>query len=189
MNRAGTLLIVVAGLSAMLAALGATYLSSLRSRTADNERNFVDAQARLLLYSACAFITERNGAISIPPHLAERVFPFFPHDHTLLGLPARHDCPSDTWFRIVAVDPAANPIIFNVTVGIGLTRGVRTDTEAGDMNAQMPEVAAAVGLPSSTDRDELARREHLEFYQVNWSVGTPGHVTTITRLSTAPTDW
>lgn len=186
MNRTGTLLIVVAGLSAMLAALGATYLSSLRTRTADNERNFVDAQARLLLYSACAFITERNGVISGGSHPNERPFPFFPHDRTVAGpLQARHDCPSDTWFRIVATDPA----VFQVTVGIGLTRGVRTDVEAAAMSTQMPAVTTAVGLPSAADRDELARREHLEFYQVNWSAGSPGHVTTITRLATAPGTW
>lgn len=185
LSRRGTLLIIVAGLSAMLATLGATYLSSLRSRSRESGRNYVDAQARLLLYAACAFITERGGIISAGSEIA---FPFYsPETSTDLASASTlnlvaEDCPSDTWFRVHQVDAST----FTVTVGIGLTRGVRNATEASQVDAAVRE---AVGMPdfgASGDLTALSRSEHREYFQVTW---TSPHITGITRLSTVPGTW
>lgn len=194
MNRRGALLLIVAGLSAMLAVLGTTYLSTLRSRTADNDRNFVDAQARLLLYAACAFITERQGVINAGTHPEERAFPFVTVDRAQGAAPyqrVRRDCPTDTWFRIVATGPTA----FTVTVGIGLTRGVRDLTERNQISAKAPlavgvDLPQALGLPIVADLPALAATEHREFYTVSINAVGPGaYVTGMTRLGVEPGVW
>lgn len=59
--RRGTLLVIVAGLSAMLATLTLTYLASVRSRANDGTEEIMEAQARILLLSACAFICESRN--------------------------------------------------------------------------------------------------------------------------------
>jgi len=73
-------------------------------------------------------------------------------------LQTRPDCPKDTWFRIRRLDP----VTYIVTVGIGLTRGMRSDVESAWVPA---DIATAVGLPSAAERSDLERREHVEFYQ------------------------
>ncbi len=196
MHRQGTLLLIVAGLSAMLAVLGTTYLSTLRSRTADNDRNFIDAQARLLVYAAAAFIAERQGIISSGAHPNEVAFPLVTVDRAVGGPPftaVRRDSPHDTWFRIVMVDPTT----FTVTVGIGLTRGLRDATDRLNITSKDPMTvgvdlvhANALGLPLTADLPTLAATEHREFYRVRINEPIPGaYVTEITRLGAAPGTW
>lgn len=194
MNRRGALLLIVAGLSAMLAVLGTTYLSTLRSRTADNDRNFIDAQARLLIYAACAFITERQGVINSGTHPDEKAFPFITVDRAQGAAPFQHvrrDCPTDTWFRIVPVDPTT----FTVTVGIGLTRGVRDATERTQITSKVAltvgvDLPQALGLPVVVELPALAATEHREFYTVRINAVGPGaYVTAMTRLGVEPGVW
>lgn len=193
-HRRGALLLIVAGLSAMLAVLGTTYLSTLRSRTADNDRNFIDAQARLLVYAAAAFIAERQGIISAGAHPDERAFPFVTVDRAVGAAPfeaVRRDSPPDTWFRIVVVDPTT----FTVTVGIGLTRGIRDATDRDRITSKLPmtvgvDIPNALGLPLVADLPTLAATEHREFYTVRINAPGPGaYVTQITRLGVEPGTW
>jgi hypothetical protein len=177
MSRRGTLLIIVAGLSAMLAALSATYLSSIRSRERESDRAYVDAQARILLYAACQFIVDHDGLN------VAGVYPFYSWNRSvdaLGGAVAAFDpaegCPTDTWFRVAGTGPD-----FEVMVGVDLSRGIRGST-AGDYATDTAAIPAlvqqAIGIPSLSNVPKFQRQGHRETYRVTWSGGA---ITTIQR--------
>lgn len=177
-HRRGTLLIIVAGLSAMLATISAAYLSSLRSRTRENDRNYVDAQARILAYSAAAFIAEKKGIFAG----TEYIFPIFSLDR--VGSPTvsrvAENCPTDTWIRI---KPSGVGTVFNVTVGVGLTRGI---SDYGTDEGNVPTVAAeALGKPASADLASLERSEYREYYTMQWTGSAVNQITRISNKSGA----
>lgn len=58
MNRRGTVLIIVAGLSALLASLALTFLVRQRSSQQETIRFEQDIQARIMLVAACNYISE-----------------------------------------------------------------------------------------------------------------------------------
>ncbi|HYE04378.1 MAG TPA: hypothetical protein VEL07_02550 [Planctomycetota bacterium] len=72
--RAGTVLIVVAGIAALLAALAIAFLASVRDGAATTEAAVRDAQARLMLHAACAYVLEA-GRLGYGPSRAQAVLP------------------------------------------------------------------------------------------------------------------
>jgi hypothetical protein len=57
-QRSGTILIIVAGLSALLAALGITFITRMRSDSEENAVVLRDMQARIMLLAGCDYVLE-----------------------------------------------------------------------------------------------------------------------------------
>lgn len=140
MARRGTLLVIVAGLSAMLASLTLTYLVSVRSRAGDGNDMVFATQARLLLYGACTFICEARGNEGpittdgayaadpyrggVPPVGASRPYPLVPRQWPPLA---------------IAADPMTQQWLENPTLDL--------NTGAGLVNARL---IAHPGSPTDT---------------------------------------
>jgi hypothetical protein len=56
--RSGTILIMVAGLSALLVSMTLVFLSQMRTQAEESNDVVRDAQARIMLYAACSYILE-----------------------------------------------------------------------------------------------------------------------------------
>jgi hypothetical protein len=56
--RSGTVLIVVAGLSALLVSMTLVFISQMRTQAEESDDVVRDAQARIMLYAACSYILE-----------------------------------------------------------------------------------------------------------------------------------
>lgn len=74
--RSGTILIIVAGVAALLASLALAFLARQRATAEETARFTADAQARLMLVAACSYVCEgsRLGydtAVATDPHHRE----------------------------------------------------------------------------------------------------------------------
>lgn len=58
--RAGTILIIVAGIAALLASLALAFLARQRATAEESARFTADAQARLMLVAACSYVCEAS---------------------------------------------------------------------------------------------------------------------------------
>jgi hypothetical protein len=58
--RAGTILIIVAGISALLASLAVAFMLRVRQGADTTEAVLLEAQARLMLHAACAYVLESS---------------------------------------------------------------------------------------------------------------------------------
>ncbi len=59
-HRTGTILIIVAGVSALLASLAITFLSRMRNDVQESQQMMQEAQARIMLSAACCYIMEAS---------------------------------------------------------------------------------------------------------------------------------
>jgi hypothetical protein len=69
-SRSGTILIIVAGISALLASLTVTFLARMRADAEEMQITVRDAQARIMLMAACNWIQEASR-IGWPPPSAD----------------------------------------------------------------------------------------------------------------------
>jgi hypothetical protein len=76
MNRSGTILIVVAGVAAMLAALAAAFLVTMRSDTEETEALAASAQAHMMLNAGLMYVAETARIGWEPPGASERIEAF-----------------------------------------------------------------------------------------------------------------
>ena len=75
-SRSGTILIIVAGIAALLASLALAFLARQRATAEETLRFTADTQARLMLVAACSYVCEgsRLGydtAVATDPHHRE----------------------------------------------------------------------------------------------------------------------
>jgi hypothetical protein len=155
--RSGTLLVIVAGLCAMLAALTLTYLADVRSRAYDGGEEVNAAQARILLYSACAFICEsRNcgGPITTDPGYAAEPYQG--------GMPAGTTGSS----RVYPVVPRQWPAL---AIGFDPSTAQWMDNPTMDRNS-MSGMAEARVLPHPGSPTDTWFR----IYRVSGTLGVPG---------------
>jgi hypothetical protein len=87
-SRQGTILIIVAGVSALLAALALAFLARMRSDTEESQYLLQHAQAKIMLAAACNYVqeTSRLGWDRYPFPTAANPSPPAPSTPTVDGL-------------------------------------------------------------------------------------------------------
>ena len=180
-SRSGTILIIVAGISALMASLALTFMINARADVEEIEVTVRDAQARIMLVAACSYIMEasRIGWEPMNP----------PADYTKAPTPLSTEH-AETFGWIDVRDGGLGP---RIETG-GITEADRTSTslENTDGNNDRYRVIDSNGNPRPIDKPMPAnppydsRREGGQKFPIGVARRFPMHVLTRPPFAISP---